>query len=119
MLVIDSDNNISINRGDRITIPIINNVGTFKFGDKLTLSIVDKKGYPTLVFQKTIVVTRETNKAYITLTNKETELGEIISKKKDYWYEIKYNNEDTLVGYDEDGAKKFTVYPEAPREGDD
>ncbi len=113
MFKIDSDKNIEINRGDTGTIRLINKNGNFSIGDKLKISIVEKNNYQNVIFQKEFIVAQEGNEAYITLTSKDTRIGEIINKKQEYWYEIEYNGEQTLVGHDEDGAKKFILYPEA------
>jgi hypothetical protein len=54
----------------------------------------------------------------IFLGEEDTKIGEVISKPKDYWYEVELNPFDhpqTIIGYDEDGAKVFKLFPE----GDD
>ena len=54
----------------------------------------------------------------IYLTEEDTKIGEVISKPKDYWYEVELNPDEepqTIIGYDEDGAKIFKLFPE----GDD
>ncbi len=119
MIKIDSNKNIEINRGDSITIKLTNSNGTFNVGDKLKLSIVEKKNYNNVVFQKEYTVQESATDFYLNLTSEETRFCDVISKKQEFWYEIEYNGNQTLIGYDSDGAKKFTVYPEAPtKEGD-
>ena len=42
-------------------------------------------------------------------------LGKAASKPVEYWYEVALENsagEQTIIGYDEDGAKIFRLYPE-------
>lgn len=34
------------------------------------------------------------------------------SKPIEYWYEIELNGDSTIIGYDNDGAKKLILYPE-------
>lgn len=114
---INSDKEIKINRGNRGTLKLVNKNGNFAIGDKLKFSIVDKNNYNNLIFQKEFIVTENSNVAYITLTKEDTTIGEIISKKKEYWYEIEYNGDLTILGFDDDGAKKFILYPEAPMKG--
>ena len=114
---ISSDKVIEINRGDRGTLKLINKTGKFEIGDKLKFSIIDKKEYNNLIFQKEYIVTENSNVTYITLTKKDTTIGDVISKKKEYWYEIEYNGDLTILGFDDDGAKKFILYPEAPTKG--
>ena len=51
----------------------------------------------------------------VMLTSKETKFGELIHKPKDYWYEVELNpmtTPQTVIGYDEDGAKVFRLFPE-------
>jgi hypothetical protein len=68
--------------------------------------------------QKDFPVVEATENVDIFLSKEDTKFGEVISKPKDYWYEVELNPEDnpqTIIGYDEDGAKIFKLFPE----GDD
>lgn len=115
MFKIDSDKNIEVTRGDSLTIKLTNKNGNFNIGDKLKLSIVEKKNYNNVILQKEYKVLEKSNSVFLELTSEETRIGDVISKKQEFWYEIEYNGNQTLIGYDEDGAKKFTIYPEAPQ----
>lgn len=108
---------IKINRGNRATIKLTSSKGNFKVGDKLKFSIVEKNDYSNVIFQKEYTIIEESNIAYITLTKEDTTIGDIISKEKEYNYEIEYNDDITLVGYDEEKGKKFIIYPEAGIKG--
>lgn len=111
---------ISVNRGDRGTVRLINRKGNFKIGDKFKFSIVDEKNYKNVIFQKTYTVVEESPEFYLTLTSDDTRIGDVISTKETYWYEIEYNGDNTLVGYDKTKGKKFILFPEAPnKEGGD
>lgn len=114
---INAEKEIEINRGDRGTIKLVSSNGKFKVGDKLKFSVVDKKDYNNVLFQKEYTITEESNVAYLTLTSEDTKIGEITSKKMEYNYEIEYNGELTLVGYDSEKGKKFILYPEAANKG--
>ena len=51
----------------------------------------------------------------VVLTEQDTRIGDVISKPVDYWYEVTlnpYTNPQTFIGYDEDGAKVFKLFPE-------
>ena len=111
------DKTIKINRGSIGTIKITNKNGNFAIGDKLKLSIVEKGNYNNVLFQKEYEITEESNVAYINLTSEDTRFCDVISKEEVFWYEIEYNGEQTLIGYDENKAKKFIIYPEAPNKG--
>lgn len=87
----------------------------FKNGDVLRLKVFRKKACEDVVLQKDFAITETTNTVTLELTEKDTRIGEIISKPVDYWYEIELNpesNPQTIVGYDDDGAKIFRLYPE-------
>lgn len=111
---INEDKSIEINRGDAGTITLINKSGVFKVGDILKLSIVECNNYNKVYFQKEYKVDKEKDTFDITLSSEDTKFGNVISMKKIYWYEIEYNGNQTIVGYDENGAKEFILYPEAP-----
>lgn len=111
---------ISINRGDRGTIKLINTYDKFKIGDKIKFSIIEKGKYENVVFQKVYSVIEESREFYLTLTSDDTKIGDIISKETVYYYEIEYNGDQTLIGYDKSKHKKFILFPEAAnKEGSD
>ena len=48
----------------------------------------------------------------IDIPGSEMKIGEMANKPIEYWYEIELNDDETIIGYDEDGAKKLILYPE-------
>ena len=38
-----------------------------------------------------------------------------MNKPVEYWYEIELNNEHTVIGYDDNGAKIFMLFPEGSK----
>lgn len=120
MLKIDLDGTISINRGDTGTITVTANDGEYEFqpGDVITLRIFEKKGYDKEPFlKKSIEVSKIADEVDIILTEDDTLFCQETNKGITYWYSISLN-EDVIVGYDEDGAKQFIIYPAKVR-GDD
>ena len=114
MFIIDENYNMYLNRGDRIIIRLTNTDSVFFSGDKIVFSIMKKDNASDIVFQKTFVVEEDTQTFDLLLTSEETRLGNAIkSGSVTYWYEIEYNEMDTIVGYFTDGPKKFILYPEA------
>ncbi len=111
---INENKSIEINRGDAGTIKLTNKNGNFNVGDIIKFSIVEKKKYNNLIFQKEYTVAESSATFYLSLTSEDTKIGDIISKPVTYWYEIEYNGNQTLIGYDDSGAKEFILYPEAP-----
>ena len=116
---ITNDKSIEINRGDAGTIKLKNKDGNFNIGDTIKFSILKKGDYKEVVLQKTYEIQEETNTCDLDLSSEDTRIGEIISKPVTYWYEIEYNGQQTLIGYDDSGAKKFILYPEAPEKEDE
>ena len=84
--------NIYLNRGDAITLQLVN-------------------------IEKEFTVEETSNFAEIKLTSAETRIGDAFKDGSvTYWYEIELNGDTTLIGYDDEGAKKFVLYPEATTE---
>lgn len=119
MFVIDSDLTIHITRGDIavISVSATANDAAFEFsqGDIVRLKVFEKKNCANVVLQKDVEVTETTTTVGIILEKADTAIGEVISKPATYWYEVELNpetNPQTIVGYDENGAKIFKLYPE-------
>ena len=120
MFEINEDKTINITRGDigAFTVDVLNEAGEnyiFQKGDVVRIKVTEKKACENVMFQKDFVVEEETEQVEILLTEEDTKIGEVISKPTDYWYEIELNpftNPQTIIGYDEDGAKIFKLFPE-------
>ena len=120
MLKIDSDGTISINRGDTGTITVTANDGEYEFQpeDVITLRIFEKKGYnKKALLEKSIEVSNIVDEVDIFLIEEDTMFCSETNKAVTYWYSISLN-EDVILGYDENGAKQFIIYPAKVR-GDD
>lgn len=105
---------MEINRGDRGTFRLTAEEGNFMPDDKIVFSIIERQNYNNVVFQKEYIVLNEAPYFDITLTKEDTTIGPIISNKVEYWYEVEYNGDQTLIGFDKNRQKKFILYPEAP-----
>lgn len=114
-------NTIKLNRGDALSInlTIKKDDGTdysFENGDKITFSIYNKgKLNEKALLLKEIEATPNATSVLIECTTEETKLGDLINKPIDYWYEIELNNVYTILGYDDEGAKLFKLYPEGSK----
>lgn len=113
---------ISINRGDDnigfdFSIPIDEETSyTFQIGDVIKFGVYNEKELDKpAVLLKTITNDEEKETITITLTKEDTSIGDIENKAITYWYEIQLND-DTIIGFDEKGAKEFIVYPEGSDE---
>lgn len=123
MFVLNDDLSIYVTRGDIIFFSVTakdENGDNHKFvaGDVVRIKVFGKKDAESVVLEKDFPVYADTEVVEIYLTKEDTKIGEVISKPKDYWYEVELNpltNPQTIIGYDDDGAKVFKLFPE----GDD
>lgn len=112
---------IKINRGDvlNLTLNLTLDNGTaytFQPGDVIVFSLYNKGALnKEAILLKTITVSEASESLDITLTSEETKIGDLINKPVDYWYEIELNNQYTVIGYDDDGAKILTLFPEGSK----
>lgn len=134
MVAIDEDETtIHITRGDKTNgkfnklafyFPIYNletkeeEKYQFQLDDKIDFIVMKKKGYTKEeVFRKTYTIkelgyTEPTEYPEIPLTAEDTKNFELLNKSKAYWYDLVLNDDTTILGYDDDGAKQIIVYPE-------
>lgn len=119
MFVIDDELTIHITRGDTAIFALTATIDTenyeFKHDDVVRFEVFAKKNCEDVVLQKDVRVTENTGTVEIALDGKDTAIGEVISKPTDYWYEVVLNPDtkpQTIIGYDENGAKIFKLYPE-------
>ena len=111
------DKEIHINRGDRLLIDFSieywEDKYIFKDGDKIKFSIYEKKGMDkSPVLQKEFIPDVGSTILDIDIHGSEMKIGEMANKPVEYWYEIELNGDETIIGYDENGAKKLILYPE-------
>ena len=119
MFVVNDDNSIYVTRGDIALIDVKAEFDerpyTFQPGDLLRIKVFGKKDCEEVVLQKDFPVTEVTQMVQLYLSGEDTKIGEVISKPKDYWYEVELNplsEPQTIIGYDADGAKVFKLFPE-------
>lgn len=113
------DNAIHATRGDIVPLVVTAKDDGVPFhfqpGDVLRIKVFDKKGCENVVLQKDFPVFANAERVTIHLSEEDTKIGEVISKPKDYWYEIELNpltDPQTIIGYFEDGPALFRLYPE-------
>ncbi len=122
MFTLNDDLSIYATRGDIVffSVSAEEDGKPYKFqaGDVVRIKVFGKKDAENVVLQKDFPVAEITEKVRVYLSQEDTKIGEVISKYKDYWYEVELNPDtapQTIIGYDEDGAKVFRLFPE----GDD
>ena len=109
------DKVIYVNRGDQMTIHVVNRSGLFNNGDYLIFSICEEGNLKNTLFTKTVNVVEDIGYVDITLSSTDTRSFCDAFKKgqKTFWYELELNGNTTLIGYDKDGPKLLIMYPEA------
>ena len=119
MFVLNDDLSIYATRGDIVFFTVTaEDEGVphvFKAGDVVRIKIYGKKDATAISLQKDFPVVKDCESVEIYLSKEDTKIGGVISKPKDYWYEIVVNDDtkpQTIIGYDEDGAKVFKLFPE-------
>jgi hypothetical protein len=119
MFTVNDDNSIYVTRGDIVFFDVTAEDDGVKYkfqpGDVVRIKVYGRKDAESVVLQKDFPVTDICEKVDIYLTGEDTKFGEVISKPQDYWYEVELNPDSkpqTIIGYDEDGAKVFKLFPE-------
>ena len=119
MFLINDDMSIHVTRGDSLffTVTAEENGENYVFlqGDVVRIKVTEKKECDNVVLQKDFIVTETREAVDIILNGQDTKIGDVISKPVDYWYEIElnpYTNPQTIIGYDDEGAKIFKLLPE-------
>lgn len=121
MFVVNGDNSIYCTRGDtarlylKATDKVTGDEYTFQEDDVIRFSVYGKKDCKKVVLQKVFPTTPGTTEAIIELDKGETTIGGVISKPTDYWYDVELigrGGTQTIIGYDDEGAKVFKLFPE-------
>ena len=119
MYKVNEDMSIYATRGDVVLISVSAMNGdeayVFQAGDVVRFKVCSKKNCADVLLQRDFAVVEETESVELLLTEEDTKFDDVISKPTDYWYEVELNPFDypqTIIGYDEDGAKIFKLFPE-------
>lgn len=122
MFVVNDDLTIHCTRGDAGSFSVGATLDDapfmFRIGDVVRLTVCAKKDYSSIMLQKDVKVTEETELVEIHLDSEDTKFGDVINKATEYWYTIELNPEgycQTIIGHNEDGARVFMLYPEADK----
>lgn len=120
MFVVNEDLTIHCTRGDAgsFSVGAIFNDAPYAFrvGDILRFTVCEKKNYASVMLQKDVRVTEETESVDFHLDSDETKFGDVINKATEFWYTVELNPEtncQTIIGHNQDGARVFMLYPEA------
>ena len=124
MFIVKSDGSIDATRGDigAFEVGIKSPEGTdyvFKSGDVVRFNVHERNHPERVVLDKRVTVDVETTTVVISLSREDTKIGDYINKPIIYWYEVELNPDttpQTFIGYDSDGPKIFTLFPEGADE---
>jgi hypothetical protein len=121
MFFIDENKAIHVTRGDAIRFTLTakerGDDSSYEFGagETVRFKVFEKKDCACVELQKDFEIESDAATVVISLDKDDTKIGETISKPTEYWYEVELNPDtkpQTIIGYDEDGAKQFVLYPE-------
>lgn len=127
MFLIDAEKKqIHCTRGDFgiIEVSSKNEDGTdyeFQKDDVVRFKVFKKKDCGCVEIQKDTIVNETSTLVKVELEKDDTKIGELINKPTDYWYEVELNPDtkpQTIIGYDKQGEKLFTLYPEGADKND-
>ena len=101
-----------ISRGDSGTIHLKLKNTVFLQGDEVSFRIYEVQGLDSdPIVEVLTTVEEEGDTVDIVLVSDDTDFGELGNEIVDYWYEVKVNEDRTILGYDDSGAKIFKLYP--------
>ena len=124
MFIVKSDGSIHATRGDigAFEVGIKSPEGTdyvFKSGDVIRFNVHERNHPENVVLDKRVHVDTETTTVVISISKEDMKIGDYINKPVIYWYEVELNPDttpQTFIGYDSDGPKIFTLFPEGADE---
>ena len=91
----------------------------FQPDDKIAFVVVPKKGYTREeILRKEYTLrdigyTQPTETVELPLTEEETKKFPLSNRAQTFWYDLILNDTTTMLGFDDEGAKRIIVYPEA------
>ncbi len=107
------NNDIFLTRGDKATINLSIIDYKFKVGDIVKFKLYNANALnKEAILIKEIEIKEETDDIDIELSSEETRIGKMRNTAVEFWYEIELNNNQTALGYDDEGPKRFILYPE-------
>lgn len=101
-----------VSRGDSGTVNLKLKNTTFRPEDDVVFRIYEVQGLDAApIIEVHAAVEEESDTVNILLTGEDTDFGDLGNEILDYWYEIAVNEDRTIIGFDETGAKMFKLYP--------
>lgn len=108
-----TNNTFHVTRGDSGSVTIEYQDGSNLPASTILFRVYEKDGLdaePKINIEDNLP--GDTNSYILEIPGYETmKLDNPVGEKDEYWYELKIGLENTVLGYDETGAKLFYVYP--------
>lgn len=116
----EDETTIHLTRGDEMLINLTIDNYIFSKDDKIEFRVyeVKKLNDLPLIDVTTTVMEDGVESVEIYVPPEMTKIGDFIGKPVSYWYEIELNDKNTVIGYDENGAKILKLYPEGKEKTD-
>lgn len=106
------NNTFHVTRGDTGTIHFSYKDGSVLPESDLIFKIYEKDALDSNpLLEKKVAINANATSVDLTLYSEETMIGDIENERVEYWYEIKLGPDNTILGYDENKAKIFYLYP--------
>ncbi len=101
-----------VSRGDSGTVNLKLKNTTFRPEDDVVFRIYEVQGLDSdPIIEVHASVEEESDTVNISLNGEDTNFGDLGNEILDFWYEIAVNEDRTIIGFDESGAKIFKLYP--------
>ena len=94
----------------------------FQLDDKITFVVINKKGYTQEEILRKEYTPRDlgytapSTVMELPLTEEDTKKFPLSNKALTFWYDLVLNDTTTMLGFDDEGAKRIIIYPEVEEE---
>jgi hypothetical protein len=103
---------IHASRGDAFSIDFKIKNYTYKEGDSVKFAVFEEgSNYEDPLMTKYADIDLERNAAVFSFNAEDTSFGDAPSERTLYVYEISFEGDQTVLGYDTNKAKKYYQYP--------
>lgn len=105
------NNTFYVTRGDGGKITFSYKDGSNLPNTDFIFRVYEKNGFDSAPLINESAPTNGETSVTLELFSEHTSLGSIENEIVEYWYEMKLGPENTILGFDESGAKIFYLYP--------
>ena len=108
-----TNNTFHVTRGDSGSITIAYKDGSILPSSTILFRVYEKNGFDGDPILEQIGTPAGNTSSFVLDINSEKTMkfANPVGDKDEYWYELKIGPDNTVLGYDETGAKRFYIYP--------